>query len=166
MSANWYLIRTRAAEERKAIDRLARCTDETLLPLLATRVQRWGKLVDTIVPLFTSYVFAYFDLQEKYNQVRHTAGVQYVVHYGDEFAVVPSCMIEELKKRCGEGPVRLPATTFVAGELVRVVDGPFREFHGIFEKRLSGTDRVAILLSSIGAGTRVILSARLIGRAI
>jgi transcription antitermination factor NusG len=162
MPAEWYLIRTKAAEERKAVERLCRCTDERLLPLLQTRVQRWGKLVDTIVPLFTSYVFARFNISEKYNQVRHTAGVQYVVHFGDEFAVVPEWLVDELKKRSEHGPIAWSPPEFVSGEMIRVIDGPFRQFQGIFERRLSGPDRIAILLSAMGTGTRLVLTSGMI----
>jgi hypothetical protein len=46
-----------------------------------------------------------------------------------------------------------------------VVDGPFRGFEAIFERYLSGTERVAILLSAVEAsGLRVVLSATAVAK--
>jgi hypothetical protein len=35
-----------------------------------------------------------------------------------------------------------------------VIDEPFRQFEGIFERHLLGPERVAVLLSAMGAGVR------------
>ena len=48
---------------------------------------------------------------------------------------------------------------------MRVVDGTFCEFEGIFQRRLSGPERVAILLFAMGAGARVVLPASMVERA-
>jgi transcription antitermination factor NusG len=46
------------------------------------------------------------------------------------------------------------------GERVRVVQGPFRGFEAIFERYLSGAERIAILLNAIDSkGLRVVLPA-------
>jgi transcription antitermination factor NusG len=78
MSVRWHLLRTKKGQEQKAYVHLSRFADETLLPLMKGRARRWGKQVEVIVPLFTSYLFAVFDLGREYNRVRHTPGVQYV----------------------------------------------------------------------------------------
>jgi hypothetical protein len=43
-----------------------------------------------------------------------------------------------------------------------VIDGPFRELGGIFEHHVSGTERVAIVFSVMGAGARAVLPARMV----
>src|ERR1700730_3960758 len=103
MTAEWYLVRTKAGEERKANDHLIRLTDETLLPLIKVHVRRASKLVETIVPLFTCYLFAIFDAERDYNHVRYARGVQYVVRNGDQPAVVPKWIVDELRTRCAKG---------------------------------------------------------------
>jgi transcription antitermination factor NusG len=45
----------------------------------------------------------------------------------------------------------------VPGQSVRIVEGPFRQFEGIFERHYSGTERVAILLSAIKGSARIIV---------
>ncbi|MBF6571119.1 MAG: hypothetical protein IVW54_19820 [Candidatus Binataceae bacterium] len=88
-----------------------------------------------------------------------------MVQYGDRPAVVPDRIVQELKARCAGGPIELPRRKFIAGETVRVVGGPFRDFEGIFERDLSGSERVAILLAMLGADTRVVLPASMVGPA-
>jgi Transcription termination factor nusG len=61
----WYLIRTKAGEERRANEYLSRFVDEAFLPLVKVRLHRWGKLVGSIAPLFTCYLFAMFDLERE-----------------------------------------------------------------------------------------------------
>jgi transcriptional antiterminator RfaH len=166
MAVEWYLVRTKAGEERRANDRLSRFVDEAFLPLMKVRVRRWSKLVELIVPLFSCYLFAIFDFERDYNHVRHTSGVQYVVHYGDRPAMVPGWIVRELKERCVGGPIEIRRCELRPGEPVRVVGGPFREFEGIFERNLSGSERVAILFSMMGAGTRVVMPTSMVEKAI
>jgi transcriptional antiterminator RfaH len=85
--------------------------------------------------------------------------VQQVVCFGEEAAVVPQWIVDELRVRCTNGLVALPPCRLVAGKRVIVIDGPFRGFEGIFERHLSGPERVGILLSVIGAGVRAALPA-------
>jgi transcription antitermination factor NusG len=75
---------------------------------------------------------------------------------------VPGWVINELKERCARGPIELPTSALSAGEHVRVTEGAFRDFEGIFERYLSGKERVAILLSAIGGGVRAVLPANMI----
>jgi transcriptional antiterminator RfaH len=39
---------------------------------------------------------------------------------------------------------------FKPGDRVRVLSGPFRDYEGVFDMRLRGTDRVRILLEMVG----------------
>jgi transcription antitermination factor NusG len=78
---------------------------------------------------------------------------------------VSEWIIGDLKARCARGPIEIPKRELLTGEPVRVLGGPFREFEGIFERKLSGPERVAILLSALGAGARVVLPASMIEKA-
>jgi len=67
-------------------------------------------------------------------------------------------VVEEIRSRGVNGVVRIEPPTFGNGERVRVVDGRFQGFEAIFERYLSGAERVAILLSAVEAnGVRVVL---------
>jgi transcriptional antiterminator RfaH len=158
----WHLLRTKAGEERRAREQVSRLSAEVLLPLVRTRVRRWERMTETVAALFPGYLFARFSLERDYSQLRYTRGVREIVCFGEEAAVVPLWIIDELKLRFANGPVELPTRRLVAGERVIVIEGPFRQFEGIFERHLSAPERVAILLSVMGAGRRAVLPASMV----
>ena len=157
---DWYLIRTKPGKERWVRDQLALILPEVFLPLLEARVPRWGKLAWSISPLFPCYLFARFDLHERYFDVRYLPGIQGIVSAGNDPLAVPVAVIDAIRNRGVNGVVKIEEKSLDIGERVRVVEGPFRGFEAIFERYLSGAERVAILLSTIEAsGLRVVLSA-------
>ncbi len=166
METEWYLLRTKAGEERRARGHLARIADDTLLPLLKVRVRRWDRMADTVVPLFPCYLFAKLNLERDLACLRYTRGVRELVRFGAEPAVAPDWIVADLKRRCADGPVELPSRMLSAGDRVRVIEGPLRDFEGVFQRYLSGPERVGILLSAMGSGARVVMPASMIVAAI
>jgi len=157
----WYLIRTKPGKEREVRDRFRATLPEVFLPLLSASVHRWGKSVKSVVPLFPCYVFARFELDLEYVRVKYAAGVRELVHGGSHALAIPGNIITTLKDRCGDGPIELPMPPLRSGDCVRVTEGPFRGFDAVFERYLSGVDRVAILLSSLERlAPRVVLPMR------
>jgi transcriptional antiterminator RfaH len=157
---HWYLIRTKSGLERRVREQLTPELPELFLPLLKTKARRWGMLVDSVVPLFPCYVFALFDIEQRYRLVRYTVGVREVPCVGGEFLAVNDSIIEDLKRRCVHGPIELPDTPIRNGECVQVLRGSFRGLGAVFEGYLAGTERVRILLSSLkNAGPRLVLPA-------
>ena len=157
---HWYLILTKAGLERRVQEKLGADLPELFLPLLKAKARRWGMFVDTIVPLFPCYVFALFDIEQRYRLVRYTVGVRQVLCAGGEFLAVNDSVIEDLKRRCVHGPIELPDTPIRNGESVRVLSGPFRGLDAVFESYLPGSERVRVLLSSLkNAGPRLVLPA-------
>jgi transcriptional antiterminator RfaH len=157
---DWYLIRTKPGKERWVHDQLTAILPEVFLPLLEARTPRWGKMAWSIVPLFPCYLFARFDLRSRYFDVKYMAGVQGLVSAGTDPLAVPGEVVEEIQRRGVNGIVKIEEKAFDNGERVRVVEGPFRGFEAIFERYLTGAERVAILLSAVEAsGMRVVLSA-------
>jgi transcriptional antiterminator RfaH len=157
---NWFLVRTKPGKERWVCDQLSEILSEVFLPMLKTRVPRWGKLAWSVVPLFPCYLFARFDLTLSYFDVKYMQGVHGLVSAGKEPIIVPQAIIDEIKGRGENGVVEIKERPFDNGERVRVVQGPFRGFDAIFERYLSGPERVAILLSAIESnGLRVVLAA-------
>jgi transcriptional antiterminator RfaH len=123
-------------------------------------VPRWGRLSVSIAPLFPCYVFARLELQASYFGVKYLPGVQGLVSAGKDPIVVPEAIVREIRLRGVDDLVEIPEDPFDNGQPVRVVDGPFRGFEAIFDRYLSGAERVAILLNAIQAtGLRVVLPA-------
>jgi transcriptional antiterminator RfaH len=157
-NVDWYLVRTKTGKERWVNDQLADTLPEVFLPLLQARTPRWGKMAWSIIPLFPCYLFARFDLQRSYFDVKYLPGVQGIVSAGSDPLAVPPYVIEEIRRRGIDGVIKLEEKPFDNGERVRVVEGPFRGFEAIFDRYLSGADRVAILLSAVEAsGVRMVL---------
>ena len=162
---DWYLVRTKTGKERWVRDQLTAQLPEVFLPLLEARTPRWGKLAWTIAPLFPGYLFARLDPQQQYFNVRYLPGVQGLVSAGNEPLAVPHGVVEDIRRRGVNGVVKIEEKDFGSGDRLRVVDGPFRGFEAIFERYLSGAERVAILLSAIDAqGLRVVLPASAVTR--
>src|SRR5216684_1041833 len=162
---HWYLIRTKTGKERWVRDQLANVIPEVFLPLLKARARRWGKLADVIGPLFPGYLFARFDLQQNYFDVKYMSGVHGLVSAGTDPLAVPRSIIAEIRKWGVNDIVEIVEKPFDTGEKVVVVDGPFRGFEAIFQHYISGAERVAILLSAVEAsGLRVVLSASAVAK--
>jgi transcriptional antiterminator RfaH len=156
--ANWYLVRTKPGKERWVSDQLSTIVEEVFLPMLQAPSARGGRMALSITPLFPCYLFARFELELRYFEIKYMAGVQGIVSAGADPLTVPLAVVDEIKRRTVDGLVRIEPRPFAGGERVRVVEGPFRGFEAIFERYLSGAERVAILLGAVESrGLRVIL---------
>ncbi len=159
-ASQWYLVRTKPGKEKWVRDQLAVALPAVFLPLLKAKMPRWGRLAVSIAPLFPCYLFAKLDLSAHYFEVKYLPGVQGLVSAGNDPVAVPEEIISEIRRRGVDDIVEIADKAFDNGERVRVVLGPFRGFEAIFERYLSGAERVAILLSAVQAGgLRVVLPA-------
>jgi transcriptional antiterminator RfaH len=157
---HWYLVRTKTGKERWVRDQLANVVPEVFLPMLKAKAPRWGRMAVSIAPLFPCYVFARFDLQSQYFDVKYMAGVRAIVSAGNDPLAVPAQIVTEIRRRGVDDVIEIPDKPIGIGERVVVVDGPFRGFEAIFQRYLAGAERVAILLSAVeSGGLRVVLSA-------
>lgn len=149
-ASEWYLVRTKPGKERWVRDQLSGSLPEVFLPFLRARVPRWGKLGWSVVPLFPCYVFARCDLRGSYFDIKYSTGVAGLVSAGSEPLTVASEIVEGIRERAVDGVVEIPQRPFMPGERVMVTEGPFYGIEAVFERYLSGEQRVAILLNAAG----------------
>lgn len=129
---------------------------ETYFPYL--RIERgYGRGI-RYEPYFPHYIFFRADLSssEAYG-IQWLPGVRRLVHVGDQPATVPQAIIDSLRERLEpytERPLSRTEWLFKPGQKVLITDGPFEGFEAIFQKGLSGHDRVQVLLNLIGTWTR------------
>jgi len=133
------------------------------LPLLRTNCTQRGRRVQTIVPLFPCYIFASLNRETDIHFVQRTPGVVGILSAGDEPSEVDESVIQEIRGREKDGVVELPRRTFSPGETVSIVGGPLRGINAIFDRYMSGTQRVALLIDLIaGANVRTIMPSELV----
>ena len=161
LQTHWYLVRTKTGKERWVRDQLASRVPEVFLPMLKAKVPRWGRMVVSIAPLFPCYVFARFDLQSQYFDVKYMAGVRAIVSAGNDPLAVPSPIVTEIRRRGVDDVIEIPDKPIGTGERVVVVDGPFRGFKGL-HTGMTTRDREMVLIKILGATRPVEISAGLV----
>jgi transcriptional antiterminator RfaH len=146
----WYLIRTKQHKEPLVHAMLSKHAVDSFLPMLRSKQVWWGKECSQLAPLFPGYLFARFDIQTTLYSIQRTHGVVGVVCAGSEPCEVPEFVIHEIKARQRNGIIEPPDKAYSSGQKVQVVGGPFKGIQAVFEKYLSGPDRVAVILKLIG----------------
>ena len=157
-------------QESTALLSLQREKVETFFPQLRRkrtirRVRKW-----VTGPLFPGYFFARFDASLDGRLVRYANGVLNVVSFGGQPAEVDSSIIDGIRSYCQLSTPNPQHSTDLAntvtiqppalrlGDVVEVQTGPFRGLQGIFEREMSGQERVIILLEVLAKTTRVQIS--------
>jgi transcriptional antiterminator RfaH len=157
----WYVVQTRPRAEAKAATHLERQGFEIYFPRYL-KSRRHARRVETVAaPLFPRYVFVAIDMAvQRWRSVQSTIGVARLVCHGDDPAEVPNSVIDDLRfGQDNRGFVQLERKpSFKIGEKIRVLDGVFSAYLGMFERMTDG-ERVAILLDLLGRKVRVVLDA-------
>ncbi|MBE7494120.1 MAG: hypothetical protein HS117_04205 [Verrucomicrobiaceae bacterium] len=147
----WYVVHTRPKCEHVAASLMAGLPEvETYCPRIRfQRVTRRGK-VWFVEALFPSYFFARFDPQAMLRAVKHSQSVIRVLAFGDHLARVDDAVIAQLKSEMEEQDVRVVQPGVEVGDVVELTEGPMRGLKGIVNARLTGADRVRVLLEFLG----------------
>lgn len=147
---NWYVIQTKPKKEEEAKSYLTMNGLEVFNPLMETFIQRNGKMGKELKSLFPNYIFGKFDIDRNYSLVRWGRGVKKVLGFGAYPSPVSEEVIEIIRSRVdGSGVVR-KTVHFNPNDWVRIKSGPLKDLVGIFDRWVSGSERVRVLLSLIG----------------
>jgi transcriptional antiterminator RfaH len=156
---SWYAVQTHPHAETKATAHLERQGYAVYLPRYLKR-RRHARRVEIVpAPLFPSYLFVRIDMfAQRWRSIQSTIGVARLVCSGDEPAVLPAAVIDELQNRHDDaGFVQFDLRpAFEPGDKIRVVDGAFGTCLGLYEG-MADRERVAILLDLLGRKVRVVL---------
>jgi transcriptional antiterminator RfaH len=107
-----------------------------------------------IRPYFPGYLFVHVDLEQTgisvLNWMPYSTGL---VSFGGEPSIVSDALIHALEKRIGQinaagGEV---FENLKPGDPVVIQDGPFAGYEAIFDIRLSGSERVRVLLKLLSS---------------
>ena len=154
----WYAIHAKPRQEALALSNLQREKIETFFPKLRRKrtIRRVRKWVTS--PLFPGYFFAQFDVALSGRLVRYADGIINVVSFGGKPAVVDPSIIAALRDYAPGDVVTVQPTGLRPGDVVEIQTGPLRGMQGIFEREMSDSERVVILLEVLMKTTRVQVS--------
>jgi transcriptional antiterminator RfaH len=147
----WYLVYAKPRQEQTAQENLVRQGYRTYLPLLRVPRRRLGRRVIRVEAMFPRYLFIHLDtVTDNWAPIRSTVGVSKLVRFGGEPAPVPDMLIEALRARENkEGVQDVPLHSYQHGQKVRIEEGPFMGYEGIFLAK-TGEERVLVLLDVVG----------------
>jgi transcription elongation factor/antiterminator RfaH len=148
MSTQWYALHSKPMKEALLQEQLSRHEIQCYYPCI--RVQPANPRSRRSKPYFPGYLFVRLDLeQETFSMFRWLPGAAGIVSFGEIPAHVPDNLIAAIQRRVEE--INLAGGELLdslkTGDIVVVQDGPFREYEAVFDTRLSGTERVRILLN-------------------
>ena len=160
----WYAIQTKGNKEKEVAKRLTDLKFEIFLPWLRDRRRIGSKYHWVLVPLFPGYLFCRLDVVVSGKTARYSPGVKDFLRFGNEITEIPNDIIVALKERCPEGIAAVNPVSLAAGDSVSINEGPFAGLQAIFEKKMKGSERVAVLLELLGRQTRLILPSETVTR--
>lgn len=156
---DWYVVQTKPHQEDSVEKRLSAYEVAVFLPRIAERVRAGAHLQRRIAAMFPGYLFVQLDVAERAKSVRYTPGVRDFLRCSGEPQPVSAEAIASLRERCGSsGVYERPSCSPRPGARLRIEEGPLRGFEVIFERELSGLERVAVLLAEVNLSARIVLS--------
>lgn len=167
MQTDWYALRTQPNKEEVAWRLLVSGGFEVFYPRL--RVNPVNPRSRHVRPYFPGYMFVSAELETIGLSVfSHMPHVHGLVCFGGEAARVPESLIASLRRRVHD-------VALAGGELfdglkhgdhVLIREGPFEGYEALFDRRITGQDRVRVLLEFLsGYQVPLELSSSLLTRA-
>ena len=152
---NWYVLKTKAKQESRAITHLENQSFNVYCPWL---IRKDGSRE----PLFTGYMFIQFEsydlFADAFTSIRSTRGVQTFVKYGEAWARVDQQLIDLLKYR-ENGYRNVPL--FQRDQEVIITDGPFKGIEAVY-LCADGEQRALILLTILNRPTAIKVEEKLL----
>ena len=150
MNSQWYVLQNKYQKENSLYRLLLEKGFEVFYPRL--RVKPVNPRSQKERPYFPGYMFVFTDLSRvNIKTFQRMPFVIDLVNFGGSPAVVPDYVVDTLRKNLeNQAETMKTPKKFNPGEKVKVIQGPFSGYEGIFNKDLAGETRVQILLSLLG----------------
>ena len=163
----WYAIRVNPQQEERANGNLTAWGVESFSPRLkkGRRNEFTGITTYFSKPMFPGYIFARFDADRLLHKVWYTRGVHSVIGFGGSPSPVADEVIDLLQTQVGEdGYVKL-GDDLKRGDKIVVTEGPLKNFVGVFERRMKGSERVMVLLDTVSYQGRLAIESDAVKKA-
>ena len=143
----WYVLQSKPQKESLLYDQLCLRKIEAYYPRL--QVKPVNPRARKIRPYFPGYLFVHVDLKSVgFSRLQWIPGERGLVSYGGEPAIVPDAILNAICRKVDEINIAGGVTlhNLKPGDPIEIKSGPFSGYHAIFDSRLSGDDRVRVLL--------------------
>ena len=167
MSQRWYVVQSQSNFENKVkqflLERIAREGLESyfgqiLIPTEEVVEMKMGQQRKSERKFFPGYVLVEMELtNETWHLVRSTPKVLgFIGGVSDRPAPISNKEAQAILNRVEEGVNKpRPKTLFEAGEVIRVIDGPFKDFNGVVEEVNYEKSKLKISVLIFGRSTSV-----------
>ena len=163
-NARWYIIHTYSGHENKVAKSLKQRVEsmgfedrifDIIVPTRSTVKVAGGKKETVQEKIFPGYVLVKMVLDdESWLLVRTTQGVTAFIGAGNKPTPISDKEVEAIQKfMATEEP--LYKTSFVKGEAVKIIDGPFTDFLGSIDDIDEARGKLKVLVSIFGRETPV-----------
>lgn len=152
----WYAVYTKPRHEDIVTSSLRNAGIEVFNPQLKQKKYMKGNYREIIGPLFPCYIFVKFNPATTAWMIRYTRGVKKVV--GGELPwTVSDEIIDLIKSQENKGIIEIKPPELKHGDRVTIKDGPLQGLSGIFEREISGQERVILLLTAIEFQAKIVV---------
>ncbi len=157
----WYCVRVRPKQEAVTARMLRGETGvEVFCPFIRFKRPRRGSTMWVTEGMFPGYLFGRFSFPAVHRHIMSISGVSAIVRFGDQPAVVPEEIIEELRAHVTDKETVILPQPIEAGSEVEIVDGAFKGVKAVVSRLLPARERVAVLLEVLGMEREVEIAAR------
>lgn len=152
----WFCVRSRAKHEHLTA---AYLREDLVIEVYLPRV-RFRRNTPTgpkwyTEALFPGYLFARFNLRDRFRQVHYGRGAQGIVHFGAHWPAIPDALIGELRSRIKDERPYVLREDLQPGDAVILSGGPLHNLEAVVTRIMPGRMRAAVLLEFLGRQTMV-----------
>lgn len=147
----WFAVVSRPGKQELVRDELERQRYRAFLPMCRRERRNGGRKEVVIRPLFDRYMFVGCHAEQPFGPIGNTRGVAFIVRGAGSIPCrVPPIALRAVKSRCDKdgGAVDLarrpPKERWAPEQPLRVVDGPFKDFVGLFAGASGETAKILL----------------------
>ena len=167
MPQRWYVVQAysgfenqvkRSLEERIVRFGLEEAFGRVLVPTEEVVEMREGQKRKSERKFFPGYVLVEMEMNDStWHMVKETPKVLgFIGGKADKPAPITQKEVDNIMRRVEEGAEKpRPKVLFAAGEIVRVTDGPFKDFNGVVEEVNYDKNRLLVAVQIFGRSTPV-----------
>lgn len=155
----WFCLRSKPQRQNFAAAFLRSVGIEVFNPQMRLRKTSKNGPVYRTEPLFPNYLFARFELMERFRRVRYATGISDILNFGGTWAVVPDQEIAELRGAWGEKEALMVPEAIQVGAPVKLSGGIFHGMDAVVVALLPARQRVRVLLEFLGGITETEVAA-------